>query len=286
MRILPVVLSLPLVIACGRGASDAPDASGVTPDAEEVEGPDATIVEASLVYAHSGTNLYRVETSNLDVSLIGPFGTALGNASMTDIAVDKDDHMTGVSLGKIFDIDTATGAATFVVDFQGTGSLSSLSYVPVDPDVPDGAERLVTATDAGEVYEIDPDSGAETLLGSYGGSGDTLIRSSGDIVSVRGLGTLATVTIGLPFTNEDFLATIDTTTWQATIIGTEGTGYDKIFGLGYWGGTIFGFVDNGAAAGTGSLITIDPTTGIGSPAQVSNFRWYGAGVTTDAPIVD
>jgi hypothetical protein len=283
---LPILLSLPLAAACSRGSgSDAPDATGVEPDAED--GPDGMLPEgASRVYAHSGTNLYRIETSNLDVVLVGPFGAALGNASMTDIAVDKDDHMVGVSLGDIYSINADTGAATLLVEFQGEGSLSSLSYVPVDPAAPDGAERLVTATDAGDVYEINPQSGAATLLGNYGMSNGEIIRSSGDIVSVRGLGTLATVTIGLPFTNEDFLATIDTTTWAATIIGTEGTGYDKIFGLGYWGGTIFGFVDNAPGATTGSLITIDPVTGIGTPAQVSNFRWYGAGVTTNAPIVD
>lgn len=282
MRWLPILM---LLTACGRAGSgddadDAPDAR-VAPDADL--GPDSEIQDESLVYAHSGTDLYRIDTNNLDVIHIGAFG---GN-NITDIAVDKDGGMIGVSLSKIWSIDPATGVATEIAAFAGSGdSLTSLSYVPVDPNDPDSAERLVTAGASGDVYEVDPTTGATTVIGNFGLSGGMQICSSGDIVSVRGLGTLATVTIGCPpFTALDYLATINTTTWAATLVGTESTGYDKIFGLGYWGGTIFGFVDE-AGANTGTMVTIDPTTGVATPAITSAFDWFGAGVTTVAPIVD
>jgi hypothetical protein len=285
MRRLPLLVLL-LSSACGRAESgdDAPDANVVEPDAEE-DGPDADPTEFSRVYAHSGQNLYRIDTADLDIILVGPFNT--GGPSITDIAVDKDDVMIGVSLGKIWSIDPATGAATEIADFDGDDeNLTSLSFVPLDPEDPDGVERLVAAGDQGNVYEVNTTTGATTLLGNYGLDGGVQIRSSGDIVSVRGVGTLATVTIGDTLVDDDFLATIDTTTWAATKVGTASTGYDKIFGLGYWGGTIFGFVDDSPGAQTGTMITIDPVTGVGTPAQSSAFRWFGAGVATDAPIVD
>lgn len=285
MRLL-VVASI-LLAACGPNPGGGDDGTGVDaahPDAPS--GPDGAIPEQSQVYAHSGTELYRIDTNNLSVIDIGPFGAALGASSMTDIAVDKDGGMVGVSLSKIFSIDPATGTATFTANFNGSGNLTSLSYVPMDPNNPNSAERLVTAGDNGDVLEVDPATGGTTLLGNYGMYMGNQMRSSGDIVSVHGFGTIATIDAGPNLTDPDFLATIDPVTWAATPIGTASTGYDRIFGLAFWGGTIFGFCDNGSTAGTGSLITVDPQTGVGTPVNTEQFRWYGAGVTTVAPIVN
>jgi hypothetical protein len=289
--LLVICLAIPLA-ACGRGTTpdpEDPDAQASDPDADVR--PDSAVQDFSEVYAHSGTQLYRIDTQDLEVLPVGAFGSALGTASMTDIAVDKDGRMIGVSLSRIFSIEPGTGVATELAMFEEGGGFTSLSFVPVDPTNPDSAERLVAADDQGAVFEVTYDlqaqTAAATQIGSYGMTdSDELIRSSGDIVSVRGVGTLATVTIGLPLEADDYLAWIDTTTWQATPIGTASTGYDKIFGLGYWGGTIFGFVDNSPGAQTGSLVTIDINTGVATPAVNSAFRWYGAGVTTKAPIVD
>ena len=80
------------------------------------------------------------------------------------------------------------------------------------------------------------------------------------------------------------LARIDPTTWKATPLANP-TGYDKIFGLGFWGGKIYGFVDDGFDAGTGKLIEINSTTGTATMLNTSGVRWFGAGVTTSAPIL-
>ena len=110
----------------------------------------------------------------------------------------------------------------------------------------------------------------------------SVIGSSGDIVSVRGFGTVATVNVG---TGNDYLARLDPTNgWKATIIGA-GTGYDNIFGLGFWAGKLYGFVDNGFAANTGAIIDISPTTGSATLVRAGDIRWFGAGVTTDAPLI-
>lgn len=286
-RVPTVLMMLTVALAaCGRASMGDPDAEpGVDADVGDA-GPDARPADYSRVYAHSGQDLYRIDTTDLEVILEGPFGPAIGGQSITDIAIDKDDRMIGVTLNAIFEIDEDTGTATHLADFTGVDGFTSLSFVPVDDSNPDSAEDLIAANDQGAVYRIDPTNGNATLVGNYGTFQGETIRSSGDIVSVRGFGTLGTVTIGLPLEAPDYLAWINTTTWQATPIGTASAGYDKIFGLGFWRGEIYGFVDDGATAGTGTLVTIDPTTGTSTHVDTRLFRWYGAGVTTDAPIVD
>lgn len=232
------------------------------------------------LFMHSSTQLYRLDVAALTPILVGPFNT--GGPSILDIAIDKNDAMFGVSSAKLWSIDRATGAASEIGAFNGgPDALTSLSFVPLDAADPASAERLVTAGDSGSVYEVDPATGATTLLGNYGTSSGQQIRSAGDLVSIRGLGTFALVTIGDTPSASDFLATIDTTTWLATPIGTLSTGFDKVFGLGYQGGTMHGFVDNGAGAGTGSRIEIDLATGVGALADTSAIRWLGAGAATD-----
>jgi hypothetical protein len=287
MRRISLVLALSFA-ACGPGTPASPDGSGFdahgAPDASNR--PDAELFEDSQVYGHSPSELYRIDTANLDVIDVGPFGAALGNQSMTDIAINKDGEMYGVSLSKVFSIDPDTGTATEIAPFDGSGNLTSLSFIPLDPEDPTSDEILVTAGDAGNIYQVNLTTGGTTLLGNFGEYLGNQMVSSGDIVSVRGFGTVVTVDATADFADPDFLATIDTTTWVATPVGTASTGYNRVFGVGFWGGTIFGFVDNGSAAGTGNLITIDPVTGVGAPVTQQSFRWYGAGVTTIAPIVN
>ncbi len=268
-----------LLAACGASAVADDEPAGI--DAR-VDAPtsDATDLDFSKVYAHSGTVLYRLDTTTLLPVEIGPFNT--GNQSITDIAVDKNDRMLGVSLDNIYEINPATGAATFITAYAGTANLTSLSFVPLDLQNPDSAERLVAATDQGTVLEINPTTGAVTQLGAYGMVGTQLIRSSGDIVAVSGFGILATVTLGNTLSDPDYLAQINPTTWAATPLGT-GTTYDKIFGVGFWKGKVYGFVDTSTG---GAIIELNPNTGAATPVNTGSIHWFGAGVTTDAPIID
>ena len=280
---------LVLLAACGPSEShDLPHDAAPGPDAEEQVFPDANsyidtlVVDPSKVYAHSGQVLYRLDTQTMDTIEIGPFG--LGTASITDIAVDKDDRMLGVTLNAIFQIDIDTGTATHLADLDAAApDFTSLSFVPEDLDVPSSPEILVAANVEGRVFQIDPTTGIATELGAYGTSGSDLIRSSGDLFAVHGVGILATVTIGDVLTSPDYLARIDPLTWAATPLGS-GTEWDRIFGIGYWRGKVFGFVDLQGSGG--SIVELDPVAGTGTVVDTGAVRWYGAGVTTDAPIVD
>ncbi len=247
-------------------------------------GDDATIspTDDSRVYAHSGNKLYKIDTQSLVPIEIGTM-SGLGTQSLIDLAIDKDDQMIGITLDKLYSIDGTTGAATLIRDLSASAQgFTSLSFAPRDLTDPNSEDILVSANSSGDIFEIDPATGDATKLGSYGTLPAGRVGSSGDLIAVRGLGIYATVNVGTDATTQDYLAKIDPGTWTAHPIGT-GTGFNDIFGLGYWAGTIYGFVAMDGTAG--KIITIDPNTGVGTEVLGSAIRWYGAGVATDAPIL-
>jgi hypothetical protein len=278
VRILSIaVLSLVACSPTRHGAGDDDDTGIDAPGSTS----DGNSNETSLVYAHSGTTLYRVDSASLSTVEIGVMA-GLGTESLTDLAVDKTGNMVGITLDKLYSIDSTTAAVTLIKDLsQGASGFTSLSYIPTDLTDPNSADILVSANDQGDVYQIDPTAGTATKIGSYGTVAEGKVVSSGDLIGVRNLGIYATVNVGSAA--NDYLAKIDPTTWTATPLGT-GTGFKNIFGLGFWAGTIYGFVDGGT--GAGKMITIDMNTGAGTQINTGTQEWYGAGVTTDAPIIE
>lgn len=279
MRNLVLGTSIIVLGACGPSERDG---NGGQPDAAMQTGDGSQQGPASRVYAHSGDKLYQIDTQTLAPVNVGTMA-GLGTQSLTDLAIDKADKMVGITLDKLYTINAQTGAATLVTALA-TGAQSqnftSLSFVPgptmADPDM------LISANDQGNVYKIDEVSGVATQIGNYGMHNGMQVKSSGDIFGVRGFGIFATVDVGNG--TMDYLARIDPTTWKATPL-PNATGYDQIFGLGFWGGKIYGFVADGQPATTGKLIDINSTTGTATMLNTSGVRWFGAGVTTSAPIL-
>lgn len=270
------------LIACGPPARSGDDQVQI--DAPPSQGSDAPTqtTDTSRVYAHSATTLYKVDTTTFAAQVVGDMSVGLGAQSLTDLAVDKNDKMVGITLDTLYSIDSQTGTVTLIKNLSANASgFTSLSYVPTDINDPNSDDILVSANDQGVVYKIDPTTGNATQLGMYGMVANGKVVSSGDLVGVRGLGIYATVNVGT-YPN-DYLAKIDPTTWKATPLGT-GTGFANIFGLGYWAGKFYGFVDGGS--GAGKIIAIDQNTGAGTQVGTGTIRWYGAGVTTNAPIIE
>ncbi len=284
VRILSWLCASAGLIACGPPSRDGinVDAGSNQPQLDGGGSGSGSNVDSSRVYAHTANTLYRIDTQTFTAQMVGTMA-GLGTDSLTDLAVDKNDHMVGVSTTKLYSIDQTTGATTLIKDLTGSAAgLSSLSYVPTDLNDPNSEDILVTANNQGDVYQIDPSTGGATKIGTYGTSASLgKITSSGDLFGVRGLGIYATVNVGTE--TNDYLAKIDPTTWKATLLGTS-TGFNNIFGLGYWAGKLYGFVDNGA--GSGKIILIDQNTGVGTVLKSGAERWYGAGVSTDAPILE
>lgn len=276
MRRLAVVLALG---ACGPGNRNGTDPDAhASVDTSPTSDTGAT-PDASRVYAHNGSTLYRVDTTTYAAVAVGPM-TALGTQSLTDLAIDKNDKMVGITLNKLYAIDETTAVATLVKDLSASATgFTSLSYVPTDLNDPNSADILVSANDQGDVYQIDPVTGNATKLGSYGTVAAGKVVSSGDLIGVRGLGIYGTVDIGTAgTTTNDYLAKIDPVTWKATPLPTS-TGFNQIFGLGFWAGKIYGFTK------AGDIIQIDPTTGVGTKLSGGAVQWFGAGVSTSAPIL-
>jgi hypothetical protein len=267
--------------ACGPSQHGLADDDG-----DDVEGPDVDAgndptIDApedsggnAAVFAHTSSTLFRVHPITYAVTRIGDFQWPAGSDTMTDIAIDQDGMMIGISYSRVYRVDPQTAACT-LLSSNLQGMFNGLSFVPsqlafgsAGPDVLVGARN----TD-GKVFQIDPATGGVTQIGDMGGG----FSSSGDIVAVTGFGMVATARAGIA--GNDRLVRLAPTTFAATPIGSD-TGFDRIWGVGFWGTRVFGFTERG------QLTVIDSATGVGHPVAADGEAWWGAAVTTAAPIID
>jgi hypothetical protein len=269
------MLASGVVGACGPGARDD-DGGGNGADSGPGQAPDAGLppIGNSVVFAHSADVLFRVDPDTFVVSEVGPFIWPAGTVDdMTDIAIDKNGRITGVSFTRVYRVDPLTVECTKLADLQGGHQFNGLSWIPVG-GVDANEETLVGTTLDGTLWRVDPQTGATTSIGDYGGNW----KSSGDLVSVEGLGTFATINTGGTLLN-DKLAKVDFAAGgTVTVVGTD-TGVKSIWGVGFWKGKIFGFTSDN------KFVLIDPLTGVATPQSTSAVSWWGAGVTTEAPVI-
>ena len=285
VRPLPVIPAFTLVtlasflvaasVACGPSTKQIdPDPDGSTlPLADS--GP---LPENTAIFAHSDVELFRIDPETLEQTSVGEFTFEGEDDRITDIAINKDNLMIAISLESVYAVNFRTAETTLLSTFaQDQGGLTSLSYVLQDRNDPD-TEKLVAADFDGNVWEIAAASGARVFLGNYNGAqGENgPLGSSGDIVSIKSFGTVATVIVEGDDT--DHLAWIDPVTWEAELIGD--TNRDKIFGIGFWRNKIYGFTDNM------EFVTLSQSDGSASDERTGDIRWWGAGVTTLAPVID
>jgi len=283
MRLLCAALAL---AACGPSDRDGATPDGSVPlDSVVVEDVSQPTSNAR-VYAHSGSMLYVMNPITLAAMPVGPITGLDPMRSLLDLAIDREGGAIGVSREKVYRVDTMTGALTFLGELpENAHNTNSLSYAPTNPADPNSPEILITANESGDVFKIDL-SGVQPTpihMGNFGTHNGQQIRSSGDLVGIHGLGIFATVDVGDDRDAPDYLAQIDPVTWKATV-KAQSTGFNKIFGLGYWDGRFYGFADNGFEAGSGTMIQIDPDTGAGIELSTADIRWFGAAVTTVVPI--
>jgi hypothetical protein len=240
-------------------------------DADTSGGGDgSTNPEVTYVYAHTSSELYKVDPDTLAITKVGNFGWSNGTDSMTDIAIDKTGVMIGVSYTAVYRVDVTTAAATRLSTGLG-GTFNGLSFVPAAMLGQTGEDVLVgTRNNDGLVFRIDPMTGSATQIGNMGS-----FSSSGDLVAVTNFGTVQTADNGL---SNDRLVRLAPQTFAGTAIGTD-IGYAEIWGVAFWKNKIFGFTN------AGQFVTIDPTTGVGTLVQASGPQWWGAAVTTSAPVI-
>jgi hypothetical protein len=221
------------------------------------------------VYGHSSDTLYRLDPNTKAVTIIGPFN---GCTSVIDIAIDATSRLFGTTSSSLYSIDKATAKCTHIASGSYPNSLSFVPKGTVDANV----EALV-GYEGSSYVRIDPSTGVKLTIGSLGGG----LVSSGDIVSVKNGPTYLTVKgTGC----SDCLVQVDPKT-GAMITNLGDIQHTDVFGLAFWGGSVFGF-DN-----TGSLFEVKvaagklSTTPIAIPGGGAGLSFWGAGSTTSAPIV-
>ncbi len=261
-----------LLVLFGCSSSNAPstgdsDAGGTS---DGGGGPPA----AGQVYAHSSDTLYELEPISRTFETIG----VMENCNVvTDIAVNAQDQIFGVAAFEegdsgvkhgLVSIDPVTAKCTLVVEGMFANALSFVPKGVLDPD----KEILVTVQGARYV-SIDPDDGTITeIKASLGYS------SSGDVVSVKNGGTYWSVNNfddGM-----DDLVQFDPTTGE--VIKNWGTlGHDRVYGIGYWGGVVYGFSADGAMF----QIRFEGDEIVTEIVEATEIEFYGAGSSTIAPVV-
>src|SRR5437879_4679402 len=74
------------------------------------------------VYAHSATELFSIDPVTFTITRIGPFtfGGLVEGDAITDIALDRDAHMVGISYQTLYTIDKATAACKALATIGGS----------------------------------------------------------------------------------------------------------------------------------------------------------------------
>ena len=243
------------------------------------------MIEDVLVYAHSPDSLYSFNAESLRVTEVGDFRTSDGRAvgPMIDLAVNSRGELYTTSAAALYRVDPETAVAERVGSgllLDSDEQLVALTFL-TEGTLSAGVEDLVGATSGGRYYRLDTATGRPTRLGNFPSGW----RASGDLVSVERLGTYAT--LRTDENDGDTLARIDFNpdgTSSVTVIGRVTLGgmpVMRIFGLAYWGRTVYGFTNDGW------LISIDRDSGTASRVSVDTGaeQFWGAGVTTKVPVL-
>ena len=220
------------------------------------------------VFGHSASTLYKLDPDTKAVTVVGDFS---GCDQVIDIALDKDSNLWGTTFDGLYTIDKDTAKCKLVK--SGSSYPNSLSFVP-EGVLDDNAETLVGYSGS-DYVKIDRVTGDMETVGGLGSG----YSSSGDIVSVIGGATYLTVKgngCG------DCLIEVDPKTGDM-VKNWGKVGYESVFGLAFWGGSVYGFSDGGKlfeVQFSGSAFnTVEIATG--GPSDLS---FWGAGSTTAAPL--
>jgi len=285
--------SLPLI----EGGSGRKDGGGSPTNEQDAEVGDTTITPGTpgRIYAHTADTLYLFEPVSNELKFIGKFSCLKAGEFMVDLAVDRTGTVYATTFTRFLTVDPITGSCSDVRPPHGAGEApypNALSFVPagtVDPTM----EALVgyappVGTDSSTDYvRIDTKTGVMTKIGTLNATGaKPRYKSSGDLISLIQDQSRTFLTVKNDVDGgggTDSLAEVNPKTGELMkILGP--TNQTDIFGLGYWAGKGYGFSDNGKISeidmSTGSATVVKTLTGDGGVG----IPWFGAGVTTEAPI--
>lgn len=246
------------------------------------------------VYAHTTDTLYLYEPLEGVLTEIGKLSCLKGVEVVIDLAVDRTGNMYATTFERFLSVDPITAKCSEIaVALDDEDFPNALSFVPagtVDPT----KEALVGYAALGSNFvsvdyvriDVDgPTPGKMTKIGNLNATdAGAQYKSSGDLISLIQDGNRTYLTVrDRTGAGTDMLAEVDPKTGNIKrIIGD--TKQENLFGFGYWAGKGYGFSDNGRIVEidmtNGSSKVLKTLTGDGGAA----VPWYGAGVTTQAPV--
>lgn len=206
-------------------------------------------------YAHSGTNLYRINGATGGSTFVASFSQC-GTSGPNDIAIDRAGKAMLVSDVNLFDLDLTNGDCDTIGAVGG--NCEGLAFAP-DPASPD--KDVLFAACGTSLYRLNRQTGARTLVGAFGGG--WMIR--GDLVWLPGKGLFASLENG----GDDRIAKIDPLTGAASDL--VDTGESGLRGLGWRGDALLAF-------GVGKVFSIDPATG--NATDLANISYTALGGAT------
>jgi hypothetical protein len=320
----------PPTVTIDGGADDAPvvasdDASGVGDDAPIGTGSDAGPPVTRVMYANTDTVLFQADPTATPITLtqIGTFDCVGGSGqdpAMTDIAVDRNNNLFGISQTGAYplQINGTTVHCVAKWTLPSSARFYGLTFAPAG--VLGAQELLVAANSNGELWAIDS-TGATTQVGIFGtvpandGQGHTYASAnvgktwelSGDIVFLANHGSpLGFATVrdcpSPPSTSNcnsvDTLIEIDLTALhlgntgsvtkavRGQVVKAAGctdavnTGYGSMYGIAAWADKVYGF------SRAGNLVEISNVDGTACLLQAyASDKFAGAGVTTAAEVI-
>ncbi len=284
--------------------------------------PDGSVTVTTTIYANTDDSLYTLDPKTHAITLVGKFA-GNGTDNITDVAVNGNGEVFVNSQTAVYKAALPSGAGsvqlTKLAGINTTGKFFALAFAPAGVLGPN--EALVGGDGDGELWFIDQTNGAIKDLGGFGNDPRTdtkhkghILALSGDIVfytdankKPTGLATIRSCTskgTGCE-TTDDFLVGIDMTALSAAYTGSpaasllsgiyggsgtnpgNGIGFGDVFGLGVWGGDVYGFSRNQTGTPP-TLLTVDTSTGKGAAISGASFSfsngWSGAGVTTKVTV--
>jgi Repeat of unknown function (DUF6923) len=156
---------------------------------------------------------------------------------LTDIAMDASGNLWGVDFDDLYSIDVNTNTFTKVGSLAAYG-MNALTFNN------SGTTLYGANFTNNNFYSIDTTSGSATSLGAggYASAGDLAFNSAGDLFFAADTGS------------NDTLASVNTGTWSSSAIGL--TGINDAYGLAFVDGVMYGV---SAAKG---MYTINTSTGV------------------------
>jgi hypothetical protein len=235
------------------------------------------VARTASVYAHTASELYRMDVKTFVIERVRPFGWPQGvggTQQMTDIAIDRYGVLYAISFDNLHICHPETAVCVYLGALPE--QFNGMTLVP-GPVFGSATDVLIGISNDGGWYRLDTTTVVQaTRLGAYGS-----YCSSGDAFSAEGIGTFATVKRGTyPCSSlaDDVLVEVDPRSGRVLREVVTLSGLSSVWGLAGWRDQVYAYDASGAVA----FIDLDDVL-VRTVHADSGHAWWGAGTRTLFP---